>query len=514
MNVPTFSLVYTSVRPNYVPDVVRTWLTRARNPGSDVEFVIATDPGDTATAQAVEAIAAEIKASFGTPVIHVVNHYDRNCVGGWNSAAEKSTGKVLIAVADDFLPPPNWDESLKAVKPGWIETDATVHVEDGYVHDIAVLAILTRVRYERFKYIFYPRYQSMFCDTEFTEVSRREGCTIEAKHLLFEHLHPDCRKRQRDAVDIKHASTERWTTGEMLFKFRKSVGFPLDAGPAAGTASAPSTTQSESQLKFVAYMQVIKDDLCLYEVCARLMEEGCRDFFWAVPDEYWSGELVPDSERQTLDPIAERLRIEGAAVHVKYFRVKSYRVKEDDTRIMVETRLRNASLSWIRSQGHNHILIVDGDELWKPGTLESIKSYVLRGCAAVSAKMIPVMGTPGYPIEGATDTAIVYIGANCHFRACRTPTIHPDQLPQICIIHFTSCRKTMEENVAKHRRSGHYDDPDYAFEDWIKNKLPNARPGMRDAHMYVPASIWKSIRNWRPEELAIIPSTLHRYLGQ
>jgi len=71
----------------------------------------------------------------------------------------------------------------------------------------------------------------------------------------------------------------------------------------------------------------------------------------------------------------------------------------------------------------------------------------------------------------------------------------------------------MEEIVQKHRESGHYDDPDYDFEGWIKNVLPKIRPGWRGAHMYTPNQIWPRVRAWEPAEWAEVPACLHPFLG-
>jgi hypothetical protein len=126
-----------------------------------------------------------------------------------------------------------------------------VHVEDGYVHNLFVLAILTRKRYEQFGYIFYPGYESMFCDTEFTEVSYRDSVVIPATNLLFEHIHCDCGKRVRDIHDKEHSSKDRWNRGEMLFNYRKDLGFPLDDGPMAGKGG---DTQACSHPKLYTHM--------------------------------------------------------------------------------------------------------------------------------------------------------------------------------------------------------------------------------------------------------------------
>ena len=506
MNTPIFSLAYTSVRPQCIAGVVALWDSCA-SARAEIEWVIAVDAGDEASLAA----ARSVQSRF--PVKVVVNSGSKDCVSGWNAACAATSGKVIIAVADDFLPPSEWDTGLLDLSPeGWIDGEHAVHVEDGYVHNLMVLPIVTRQRYARFGYLYYPKYSSLFCDTELTEVAYRDGVVIAAKHLLFEHRHPDCGKRERDAVDREHASQERWNMGEMLFNYRRACGFPIDDGPRS--IGIPTEAPKPVDTVFAVYMQVTQDDLCLMEVCERMMSEGCRDFFFSVPDTYWSGEPVPESVSATLLPVFERLRGAGARVEVQPVRIAKFRMLESDTRICVETRVRNASLAWIRRCGFEHILCVDGDELWKPGTLDMLRPIVAQGHTAISVRMIPVVGVPGYPVEGATDTAVVYVGPKCSFQSCRTPTGRPFHLDLPQIIHFTSTRRNNEENVAKHRRSGHYDDPDYDFEGWLTGVLPNAKPGLKNVHMFKPFQIWKELRKWRPEELAVIPESIWQYLGK
>ena len=514
----TFSLVYTSVRPQLIPEVVAKWTERSATFSTDMhEWVISVDAGDTASLQAAEQVAVQLQAPITCKV--VVNNGPKTCVAGWNLAAEHSKGQVIIAVADDFEPPMNWDASLLALEPkGWTEGNHVVHVDDGYVRTLCTLAIVTRKRYEQFGYLFYPAYESMFSDTEFGTVAERDGVLIDAMHLLFEHMHPDCGKRQRDNADLAHASTPRWVRGEQLFNFRKAQGFPVDMGPKAVQAPAVETTNKGEN--FAAYMQVTQDDLCLHEVCLRMLSEGVKDIFWAEPSEYWSGEPLEAAYAAELDAVAEQVLKAGINLRRKKFDVKASRLP-GDTRITVETRVRNDSLDWVRSEGFTHILVVDGDELWKPGALEAIKPYVAQGHTAISARMTPVIGLPGWPVGEASDTAVVYMGGNSRFKCCRSPIGRTMAMPSNWLLHFTGTRKTMAETILKHKRSGHYDDPAYLFDVWIKDVLPNIKPGwtyrwpngLQGLHMYQPYQIWNRVRDWLPDELAAMPESLKPYLG-
>lgn len=509
MTQPTFSLAYTSVRADVIPIAVETW-RRMASGKHPIEVVIAVDGNNPKSIEYAHRVPDAKVVVQDTP--------PHNSVRGWNLAAANTTGKVILAIADDFKPCQDWDDKLFTLKTGWTDEDWTAHVEDGYVHNLMVLAILTRTRYNRFGYLFYPEYESMFCDTEFTEIAYGEGRVINAKHILIEHLHPDCNKRPRDQVDATHASKERWARGEMLFNYRKHRQFPNDVNSAPPAAAAPSTSDYG---RFCMYMQATRDDLCLREVAGRLHDEGIRNFFFCIPDEYWSGKITPQDDIQQVLSAAEWLRSLGATAHTKVFHVADYRF-EGDSRIAVETRVRNDALAWVRQNGFSQICVVDSDELWPVGSLAQIKRIVeTSDPAAISLPMIPVVGFPGYPVQGATDRAVSYVGHSCIFRDCRSPIGPVYYENGLTIYHFTSTRRTREETREKHMQSGHFDDPLYDFAWWIDNVLPNIRPGFqpqwpdgrKGIHMFRQYQIWDSIREWTPSELNEIPSTIWPYLG-
>lgn len=514
---PTFSLAYTSVRAEAIPDVIRTWTERAFT--DDLEWIVTVDEGDEKCFNAVQTAFATLPTKISRTVR--TNTGPRTSTAGWNLAADNSTGKVIIAVADDFIPPVGWAPALLDIKPeGWIDGEYVVHTEDGYVHNLCVLVMLTRKRYERYGYMLYPGYLSLFSDTEFTEVAYRDGVVLDAKHLLFEHVHCDCKKRAKDEHDEKHASTERWNAGEALFRIRRSNGFPVDMGPKAITCeNIPVVESIGNAEQYAAYLQVIRDDLCLYEVCSRLADEGVQNIFFSEPTEYWSGEPVEEEYKHELEAVANQLAELGLRVHRKQFDVKKRQVPGDN-RLCVETRVRNDSLRWIRASGFEDILVVDGDELWMKNTLSLIHPHVKAGVPSLSLRMIPVIGLPGLPVDNAQDVAVAYVGKNVVFRECRSPMRY-QQLPWHRIFHFTGTRRTMEETVQKHKRSGHYDDPDYLFEEWINEVLPNIKLGYKHKwscgheglHMFKKYQIWNSLRAWKKSELNDIPQSIHKYLS-
>ena len=509
-DLPRFALVYTSARPDWIAPVLERWFGRARRPERIAAVVCVDMPEADAGALAVAASPWRAQTRV------VVNRGDRTCVAGWNEAARHAVGDVLIAVADDFEPPAEWDEALRLTGPeGWWRKDHVVAVRDGNVDDVFTLAILTRARWARFGYVFHPAYESLFADTEYTSVACSEQAVLDGRHLLFEHRHHDIGKRREDEVDRRHASRARWARGEQTFLARQRAGFPR--GP---TTVLPEPVAPGASLRFAVYVQANKNDFCLAETVRSLLAQQAPGaeiggVFFFCPDEYWSGRATADEERGQVQAVAGELPRDFPALEVAFVSqvIAPLRIASR-SRVEVETRARNAALAEIRARGYEHILVVDGDELWRPGVLATVAKHLCRETPpALISFMVPVVGLPGYPVDRAKDRATVYVGPHASFVQCRTVCGIRRELPGRGILHFTATRRTMEAIVAKHRESGHYDDPDYDFEGWIARVLPHLQPGFKGAHMYRPRQIWPQVRRWQREELAAIPPTLRPYVG-
>ena len=528
---PIFSLCYTTVRPHFVEEVLKRWIGRASKP-ANVEMIISYDEGDEKVRQAIESFQY-ITPQFEKGIKVVVNKGPKNCVSGWNEAAKLATGDILIAVADDFNVPVNWDRGLTDLSPSeWWKQEIVVWVRDGYNADLLTLGILSRKRYERFGYLFYHGYQSLFSDTELTYVASQDRVIIDARHLLFEHLHPDCGKRVRDESDLKHASKERWNFGETLFKYRLSMGFPLDDGPRAAEYAA-------KPVRYAVVVQAIRDDLCLYEVIERILDESVKlskatelgdcieKVYVFAPDQRWDGAPAVIDEVLKVKKIVEDL---NRLVHVEMLHFGNISVEfvpfsvravanVTQERIKIETDCRNWYQRFCQAQGFEHCIIMDGDELWKPGLLPRMNEMVReRWPMSIFTGMIPVAGLPGYPIEGALDKATIYARADARFEMCRGAFGYRHELHGYDIYHFSATRRTLDEIAGKHLGSGHADDKDYAMADWVKDTLMAGRikPGLRDAHMYRKLghpNVWPLVRAWKKEELAELPVGLLRYLG-
>ena len=512
--MPTFSLCYTSARPAEIERVLGEWEARSGLSPADylqeVEVVVTMDRGN-------EQFMADLKTRY-PQLVTAINPGNKDCVTGWNLAGSLAGGQVLITLSDDFLPPVDWYRQLLDLPPaGWIHKEVVVAVSDGCNPDILTISILTRKRYQRFGYIFYSLYQSLFCDTEFSAVAMADEVILDARHLLFEHRHFSAGKRSQDVIDQTHSGSGRWKRGEALFQMRQSCGFPIDAGPVADA-------RRESHLKFGVVVQAIRDDFCLAEVCRRLLDEP-TDGTYSIdsliifqPDRYWSGEPATERDKAEIEA-AYRSIVASRPPGEKIVKVVPFEIEKvthfNQPRIRVETACRNWYQWVMAKQGIDHCIIVDGDELWEPGLLARLAEYVRdNGPNSVYTGMIPVAGLPGYPIEGALDKATVYARSDVSFKECRGAFGYRHELPGFPILHFSATRRTMQEIVDKHMNSGHADDPEYPMAVWCRDVLPNIRPGMREAHMHIrKPNIWPLVRKWAPAEWTSLPESVKPYLG-
>lgn len=240
---PTFSILHTSARPEQWRKVYDDWMSKADN-SENVEYVLCIDErwGFPAHAEAGELFNSQGRQGLNK----LVWNHGRMCyVDGVNTAARASTGSILIVNADDQFACEHWDtEILKALEihPAEFVLEVSTGTPDEHERKILVLPVLSRSRYERLGYVFFPEYESMFADNEFCEHARQDGIVIDARKLMFPHRHflfdEKGRWKQQselapDRAYLMQNRPEAYQIGQRIFEQRRANGFgtqPLGNG--------------------------------------------------------------------------------------------------------------------------------------------------------------------------------------------------------------------------------------------------------------------------------------------
>jgi hypothetical protein len=201
----TISLLHaTRGRPELAAACRDQFLAAASHP-ERIEHLFAIDHDDPASLQALGELP------------HVIVTEGEGCVAAWNLAAASCNGDLLVQLSDDWEAPDGWDDAIARRLPQ-PEQEAVLAISDGSRSDeILTMAILTRARYLAQCHLFHPGYFSMMSDYEFTHRAYRDSVVIEARDLVFRHLHANTGARDWDATYARQNAGEHYRTGFDLF---------------------------------------------------------------------------------------------------------------------------------------------------------------------------------------------------------------------------------------------------------------------------------------------------------
>lgn len=150
-------------------------------------------------------------------------HANRRMVEAMNRGAEVAAGDVIVAMSDDFGCPPAWDTAIVDAIGG--RERAAVLVDDGVNARILTLPIITAALYRHLGYVYHPDYVSMWADDDLTEVAKREGALVDARHLVFPHRHMFVAQAPPDATYLRQNSNRSWWHGWRVYEKRKLQDF-------------------------------------------------------------------------------------------------------------------------------------------------------------------------------------------------------------------------------------------------------------------------------------------------
>jgi glycosyltransferase involved in cell wall biosynthesis len=185
--------------------MMSAWMQRAENPEA-VEHWFAVDEDDTEGRE---------KLSRSR---HVITSKDGYSVGAWNAAAARSTGNILVQMADDFEPPVGWDRQIIEALGDKINEPVVLRVSDGIREDgLITMAIITRPWYEAHG-LFDAAFRNVYSDNDLTQRALKAKAVIDAKHITFRHQHPlGDSKAQWDATYQRGNDPDEYKRAEQIY---------------------------------------------------------------------------------------------------------------------------------------------------------------------------------------------------------------------------------------------------------------------------------------------------------
>ncbi len=188
-------------------DVRDAWVDRADNP-SKIEHIFSFDEDDELSATTPEIVTSGIMNPKMSPRVSAVRN--------WNAAAERSTGDLLIVIADDLLPCPHWDtdviQSISTLDPV-LEAFVLKIRDHSFARDSTLRhPIVSRDYYSRFG-LWDPAYDGHGVDNAFTLEAHKRGRVIDCRHVRFQHLHPT----QGAESSVSHHAMKSSDHGSRIF---------------------------------------------------------------------------------------------------------------------------------------------------------------------------------------------------------------------------------------------------------------------------------------------------------
>jgi hypothetical protein len=137
---------------------------------------------------------------------------------------------LLINTSDDMLFVENgFDDIIKRdFKSNFENLDGFIHYNDGNQKaNVCTMSIMGRSYYERFNYIYYPEYKSLWADCEATNVAKLLGKYkyMGDDKILFRHYHPAWGLAKWDEQYKKTEAPEMWAYDEKIYNERATKNF-------------------------------------------------------------------------------------------------------------------------------------------------------------------------------------------------------------------------------------------------------------------------------------------------
>lgn len=135
---------------------------------------------------------------------------------------------ILVLASDDTIPlVKGWDTIIiDKMMEHFPDTDGALHFNDGHQREnLNTMPILGKKYFDRFGYVQYPGYKSVYADVDFMDIAKILNKIVYFEDVIIEHQHPDWGYGTHD-----YAHTENYQNlhhDKNLYEYRKSINFGL-----------------------------------------------------------------------------------------------------------------------------------------------------------------------------------------------------------------------------------------------------------------------------------------------
>ncbi len=145
-----------------------------------------------------------------------------------NANLDGDSFDIVLLASDDMVPiKKGFDTIIKQkMVEHYPDTDGVLWFNDGYKgNKLNTLCILGKKYYDRFNYIYHPKYISVWCDNEFMMVGNILRKQTYFNMVIIQHQHPDWGYGNRDTIHNLNVKNEKHD--RELFNKRKLMNFDL-----------------------------------------------------------------------------------------------------------------------------------------------------------------------------------------------------------------------------------------------------------------------------------------------
>lgn len=166
--------------------------------------------------------------SLDRPNIHIHYGNNKSKIEAINADLDGIDFDVLLLASDDMIPVVSgYDTIIKNdMWRYYPDMDGVLWYNDGFQKsNCNTLCILGKKYYDRFGYIYNPEYKSLWCDVEFTEVSKQlDKCTY-FDNVIIQHQHPAWGFGGNDSLYVSNETYDVYDYD--VYQKRKSINFGL-----------------------------------------------------------------------------------------------------------------------------------------------------------------------------------------------------------------------------------------------------------------------------------------------